>query len=447
MQTGNLPSYTFMQRRRLKKIFLLPILTAFFSVASAQNQESQLLVEQVKILGLRKTNVQVVQRYLSFRAGDVLTPELIEQNQQALQATNFFKQVSFRAEPGSARGQVIVVCEVSERQWPTFEFAGGYSELDGWYFSPLGVRFDNLLGSGHFLGLRLIVGDRVGGANLRFYQPGIFNRSVNFQLDADILGRQLIHYFDQRPSFQNVNSAGLRFSASGARGLGKYLTAGLQFSSAQPDSFATLARQDSTFFVFPEIIAKNLDRKKLNSAWLRVQADTRDNALFPTKGIWGALSFEAVGGDTKFQRTIFDGRVYQKVGLGVLAWRVKAGKTSEATPFYERFYLGGVNSLRSFDERRLTPVGYGTKLFLSNLEYRLPLERDKQGRPRFTGVLFFDAGRINGLKEIIGDDAVKSLGFGVRVKVPVLGLLRMDFAYPEKHPDDFHFYLTLGHLF
>ena len=413
----------------------------------AQAQEGQLIVEQLKILGLRKTSSQVVQGYLSFREGDILTPELIERNYQTLQATNFFKQVSFRSEPGSGRGKVIVVCEVIERQWPTFEFAGGYSELDGWYFSPLGVRLDNLLGTGHWLGLRIIFGDRVAGANLRFYQPNIFNSTANFQFDADITGRQIIHYFDARASRQNIAATGLRLTLSGSRGLGKYLSGGLQFSETQPDSFATLVGKDSTFFTFPEIIAKDLGKKRLSSAWLRLQADTRDNALFPTKGIWGAISLEAVGGDAKFNRTIFDGRVYQKLGVGVLAWRLKLAKTSEATPFYERFYLGGVNSLRSFDERRLTPVGYSPRLFLSNLEYRIPLEWDKQGKPRFVGVLFFDAGRINGLKEIIGDEVVKSLGFGVRVKVPVLGLLRMDFAYPEKHPDDFHFYLTLGHLF
>ncbi len=430
-----------------KRIIHCLLLLLLFCSQWLGAQEGQLIVEQVKILGLRRTNAQIVQRYLSFRAGDVLTPELIERNYQTLQATNFFKQVSFRSEPGSSRGKVIVVCEVIERQWPTFEFAGGYSELDGWYFSPLGVRYDNLFGSGHWLGLRLIFGDRVAGANLRFYQPNIFNSAANFQFDADITGRQIIHYFDTRASRQNIAAASLRLTLSGSRGLGKYLSGGLQSSETQPDSFATLVHKDSTFFAFPEIIAKDLGKKRLRSAWLRLQADTRDDALFPTKGIWGALSFEAVGGDAKFKRTIFDGRVYQKLGLGVLAWRLKLAKTSEAAPFYERFYLGGVNSLRSFDERRLTPVGYSPKLSLSNLEYRIPLEWDQHGKPRFVGVLFFDAGRINGLKEIIGDEVVKSLGFGVRVKVPVLGLLRMDFAYPEKHPDDFHFYLTLGHLF
>jgi len=431
-----------------KNLVRLLAFIAMLAALPAQAQEGRLIVEQVKILGLQKTKPQIVQRYLSFRAGDVLTPELIEQNHQTLQATNFFKRVEFRAEPGTAKGKVVVIIEVDERRRPTFEFAGGYSELDGWFFSPLGVRFDNLFGSGHFLGLRLLIGDRVTGANLRFYQPNIFNSSANFQFDADVLGRQIIHYFDQRQSIQKVNTAGVRLALSGSRGIGKFLSGGYQLYETQPASFARFVHKKDTLYAFPDIIARDLGRKQIGSVWLRLQTDTRDNPFFPRKGVWGALSIEqAMGREAKFTRTIFDGRVYQKIGAGVLALRIKAARASESTPYYERFYLGGVNSLRSFDERSLTPVGYGTKLFLSNLEYRLPLEGGGLRQPRFTGVLFFDAGRINGLKEIIGENVVKSLGFGVRVKVPVLGVLRMDFAYPEKHPDDFHFYLTLGHSF
>jgi outer membrane translocation and assembly module TamA len=38
------------------------------------------------------------------------------------------------------------------------------------------------------------------------------------------------------------------------------------------------------------------------------------------------------------------------------------------------------------------------------------------------------------------------LGFGVRLKLPIVGLLRMDFAYPVPEYD-FHFHLSLGHTF
>ncbi|MGH7451796.1 MAG: POTRA domain-containing protein, partial [bacterium] len=165
-----------------KKFFHLIV---FFSILVmspvwAQEQGGQLVVERIEIQGVRKTKLHVIHRYLSFRAGNVLTPEIIERDSQRLLATNFFKSVDFSAAPGSAKGKVIVNIEVQERRLPTLEFAGGYSELDGWYISPIGVRYDNLFGTGHFLGLRVIIGDRVGGFNFRFRQPNIFNSNLNF---------------------------------------------------------------------------------------------------------------------------------------------------------------------------------------------------------------------------------------------------------------------------
>lgn len=435
------------------KFFILKrfiILAALLAAQSAQAQE--LIIERINIVGARRTKPQVIQRYLSFREGDRITPELIANNYQALVSTNFFKRVEFSAKPGSEKGKVIVVIEVQERSAPTLEFAGGYSELDGWYISPLGVRYDNLFGTGHRLGLRVIIGDRVGGFNFRYYQPEIFNRSLNLQVDFDVLGRDLIHYFDNHQAIQRISTGSLRFSFSGARGFAKYLSAGYQTSAFEPDSTAKFTLNDSTLTSFPAIIAQNLGKKKMGMFWLRLQTDTRDNVFFPRQGIWGALSVEAAdrnfGGDLKFTRMIFDGRLYQKVGAGVLAFRIRAAATSKTTPYYERFYLGGAYSLRGFAERSLTPVGYGTRLFLGNLEWRIPLAGSDPQKPKLIGAVFFDGGSIGTPETKSREDEIFSaFGFGFRWKAPVVGLLRFDFAYPKQRPDDFRFHLGIGHPF
>jgi outer membrane protein insertion porin family len=420
--------------------------------AWAQEPSGRLVVERIEILGARKTKPQVIHRYLSFREGDILTPELIEHDYQSLLATNFFKSVDFSTAPGSEKGKVVVNIEVQERRLPTLEFAGGYSELDGWYVSPIGVRYDNLFGTGHFLGLRVIIGDRVGGLNFRFRQPSIFNSNLNFQLDFDVLGRNLIHYFDDREAIQKAATASLRLSLSGSRGVGKFLSGGYQTSSAEPDSFAKFTRNDSTFRAFPPVIARNLGKKEIGMFWLRLQADTRDDAFFPRRGLWGALSVEVAdpqfGGTTRFTRKIFDGRFYQSLRKSVLALRLKAAATSESTPYYERFYLGGAYSLRGFADRSLTPVGYGTRLFLGNLEWRIPIAGRDPQKPSLVGAVFFDAGSIGVPHTKFADDEIlTTFGFGVRIKVPAVGWLRLDFAYPEKRPDDFRFHLGIGQPF
>jgi len=434
----------------LKKFSLLFILFIFFLARLASAQA--LIIERINIVGARKTKPYVFQRYLSFHEGEAITPELIESNQQTLLSTNFFKQVEFSTAPGSEKGKVIVIIEVREHSAPTLEFAGGYSELDGWYVSPIGVRYDNLFGTGHFLGLRVIIGDRVGGFNFRFQQPEIFKRSVNLQIDFDVLGRDLIHYFDNRQAIQRIAAANLRLTFSGARGLAKYFAAGFQSGAVEPDSTAKLTAKDSTITAFPPIIAEQLGKNEIGMVWLRLQTDTRDNVFFPRRGVWGALSVERAnqnfGEAKRFTRTTFDGRLYQSIGASVLAIRLKTGAASKATPYYERFYLGGAYSLRGFAERSLTPVGYGTRLFLGSLEWRIPLESRDRQKPRLVGAIFFDAGSLGTPETERRDDKIfTTFGFGVRWKVPVVGLLRFDFAYPNDRPDNFRFHLAIGHPF
>jgi outer membrane protein insertion porin family len=422
------------------------------TAALAQDAGGQFVVERIKILGARKTKAPVIHRYLRLHEGGQLSPELIERDQQALLATNFFKRVEFSTEPGSEKGKVIVVIEVQERRAPTLEFAGGYSELDGWYFSPIGVRYDNLFGTGHFLGMRVVIGDRVGGFNTRFSQPLLFNRQLNLQLDFDALGRNLIHYFDGKEAIQEISASSLRVTLAGARGLGKFVAGGYQTITAKPDSFAKFVITKNRTSAFPPAIASQLGETKTGMFWLRLQADTRDNAFFPHRGFWGALTVERAdkkfGGDTQFTRRILDLRLYQNIRRSTLALRLKAATTSAATPFYERFYLGGAYSLRGFAERSLTPAGYGTRLVLGNLEWRVPLGgRDRQN-PNLVGVIFFDAGSIGTPETKRADDeSFSAAGFGARWKVPVVGWLRFDFAYPKQRPDDFRFHLAIGHPF
>lgn len=417
----------------------------------AQEQNGQLIVERIDLLGVQKTKPHVIYRYLSIREGGILTPEMIEQDYQALAATNFFKRVDFSTEPGSEKGKVVVTIEVQERRWPTLEFAGGYSELDGWYFSPIGVRYDNLFGSGHFLNLRLLFGDRVGGLNFRFHQPYIFGSDLHFQLDADVLGRNFIHYFDGQEAVQRVDGAGLRFGLTGSRGLGKFISGGYQISTVTPDSFAVLSANGQRVEDFPPSLADDLGETNIAAFWLRLQVDTRDNVFFTRQGVWGALSVEAAdpqfGGTAQFTRTIFDGRFYQPLKNSVIAMRVKAGSISDTAPFYERFYLGGAYSLRGYAERSLTPVGYGTRLFLGSVEWRVPVSGRHPQKPTLMGAVFFDAGSIGNETKKFGEEIFTSFGFGFRLNVPIVGVLRFDFAYPQQHPEDFRFHLALGHSF
>lgn len=416
-----------------------------FTENSSPNQA--LLIERIEIQGTTKTRHSVIHRYLTMKIGDEITPELIAQNYDALAATNFFKRVDFSSKPGSAPGKVIVVIEVVERFWPWLELAGGFSELEGWYIIPLGVRFDNFFGRGDLGGARFLIADRTGGFYLHYRHPQVFKSAFDLQMELGGTTQRFIHYVEGREVLHEVENGEARIAFIGTRGLARRLSTGFQFNQWRPESEAVFTDNDSTFQLTPPPPAAQLAQKKINRVFVRLQEDTRDDRLFPRRGVWGALDFaladSALGSEVNFTSLTFDGRVYAPLGRNTLALHLKAARVSAAAPFYERHYLGGAYSLRGFAERSLTPLGWGTELLLGQAELRFPVAGNMQ-RPSMSATLFFDIGSLKTPKG--AHDFTSAAGFGFRVKVAVIGLLRCDFAYPLDR-DDYRFHIALGQTF
>ena len=430
-------------------LFVLPRLT------HSQTPDSlrQLIIEDIEIVGNNKTKPGVIHRYLTIRKGDAITAELIDLNYQRLSQTNFFKEVDFYTLPGSEKGKVIVVIEVQERGWVYFQFEGGHNDLDGWFFVPASLRFDNLFGRGNRLGIRLFVGDRISKLSLFYRTESLFDNSAFLDLELLAGDKQFIHYFGSTRAEQEVPFGGFRFKIGGTERFFKHLYFGFRTEGFEPESFAV--RNNGEQVGLPAVIADDLGRNQVAAFSIGLDADLRDNRAYPLRGFWGGVaaewSHDEIGSDVNFSKITFDGRFYRRVWRRqVLAFHLKGGYTTSGSPFYERFYLGGANSLRGHPDRRLTPVGWGTKLILTNTEFRFPLSHKNFPNHSASAVLFFDAGGIwqeNQTPSL--DDFFTSLGFGFRVKLPIVGMTRFDFAIPLQNIDDndFQFHLSFGHTF
>jgi outer membrane protein insertion porin family len=423
--------------------------------AQPVDSTQSLIAEKIELVGNSKTRRAVILRYLTFRVGEPINAEVIEESYQRLSQTNFFKEVTFYTRPGSEKGQVVVVIEVKERRGPYFQLEGGHSDLNGWYFVPASLRFDNLFGRGNYFGLRLFLGDRISKISVRYRNPNLFDQ--NAVLDVELFGggQEFIHYFGSARASQNVEFGGLRFRVAGSQGLAKYLFFAYRAETYEPKPTARLTDTDSTLTVLPADIADDLEKTKVGAFSVGLYADFRDNPTYPLKGFWGALSGELahpeVGSEIRFYKITLDGRFFQRIfGRQVFAFHVKAAYTNRDAPFYERFYLGGANSLRGYPDRRLTPVGWGSKLILTNTEFRFPLSSRNFPNHSASGILFFDAGGIWQAGQTPRlEDLYASLGFGFRIKLPVVGTTRFDFSFPLNKVDqnDFQFHISLGQTF
>jgi len=428
-------------------------------IADPQATQSQeLIIEAIAIKGAFKTKHETVLRYLTFSEGDAIDQQAVEINYKRLVDTNFFKRVYFLTQPGSTKGKVILIIELEERLWPYFEIEGSYSEIDGWYFSPLCLRLDNFFGGGRRNKLRLLFGDRLAGFDFDQYTPYIWSKNLNLNTNFYIMSREIIHYFkygdfqEKQEVTQKVGNVGLKLKYTANHGIWKHFSMFYQLEAIFPDSVFKDKKNGNKLSTIPKIIEEDTTRTSKGLLGFSVTTDTRDNRFYPTSGIWTSLSAEFAspkfGGKLQFQRFMFDFRIYQRVSArNVVALHLRFGNTTGSAPFYERFYLGGANSLRGYKGRSLTPVGWGTRLALGNIEYRFPLKYKDFPKHWLTGVMFYDFGAIGHSFEKFGREELRTgAGFGFRIRMPVLGLLRLDVAYPlETRGSELH--ISIGHTF
>ncbi|MCP5107925.1 MAG: BamA/TamA family outer membrane protein, partial [bacterium] len=112
-------------------------------------------------------------------------------------------------------------------------------------------------------------------------------------------------------------------------------------------------------------------------------------------------------------------------------------------PTYEKFFLGGEQSIRGYDIYRIGPrsesgiVLGGTKAFFVNLEYQIPLNQ------QFSFIFYYDMGNAYDRGVPIRlNDFYSSMGLELKVFVPMLNVpFRLIFAYNPRllQPEDSHF--------
>ncbi len=190
----------------------------------------------------------------------------------------------------------------------------------------------------------------------------------------------------------------------------------------------------------PEIV-NGAGHHTLTTVTVRFQRDTTNHGPITYEGTNSSISFTdagAMGGTVDYDRIQGNWSFYQQLSedlLGrrsVIDFHVEAGDDPRKAPFYERFYGGGIGTIRGFEywgvSPRSEPDGdaVGADFFTTGgVEYGFPLAEDF-----LRGVLFVDAGdyEANMHYGVIRT----AVGFGFRLVLPFLGKqpLALDFGFP-----------------
>lgn len=384
------------------------------------NKGQKVTFEKIIITGNVKTRDKVIRRQLHVHEQEYYSGRKLKRSIRNLNRLDYFEDVRVTTEEGSAKDKIVLNIDVKEKPTGTFSFGGGYSSVEN-LFAMASIQQRNLFGRGQILQLKAEVGGSTNRYTISFTEPYLFDKSLSAGFDLYNWEREYDTYD------KDSKGGGLRL------GFPVFDYTRMYFSYSYDIGNIENVDEDASDLV-KEMTGENVT----SSISTSLRYDSRDRIFNPTEGMDHGLTFQyaGLGGDIAFTKYIAESGVYIPLVWDVVGFlHGEGGYVTEnsggSLPDYERFYLGGMNSLRGFDWREISSydengdeIG-GNKYIQFNAEVLIPLVK-KAG---VVGVIFFDTGNVFKEGEEIEVDAIReSAGFGFRWYSP-MGPIRIENGY------------------
>ena len=397
-------------------------------------------IRNVVVSGNSRTLDRVIRRELYLGPGDLYNLTDLKDSRNALGRTGYFESNTIEEKRIDATTMDLVV-KVKEAPTGNIQLGGGYGSYGGILFN-IGVSDMNLWGSGINIGLNLERSERTAN-----YSVSLANNRLN---DSDFSGNialasNAIEYDDYTVDSKSVRlGVGYRFS--------RYVTGYLGYG------YSSNAYSDV------DLTALTLDQQLLFEDYVKsgftvsLSYDSSDDYYLPREGIIASQSVEyaGAGGDAEFikSRTTFN-LYYGLQEMLDMDWifRYKSRffylDNQGYVPYAERFFMGGMGSVRGYDNYSISPLNSlgqrigGEMTFSNSVEMSFPLMPSAKMRL----ATFLDWGMIgeNSLEEY------KRGSYGVAVEwFSPVGPVQLVFAQPfndELGDDTSAFEFTIGQRF
>ncbi|GAB4364467.1 MAG: outer membrane protein assembly factor BamA [Calditrichia bacterium] len=414
------------------------------------NEGHVVRIKEILITGNTKTNEKVIRREFKIYPGDTFNRAKLERSVRDVWILNYFANVvpDVKLIEGDDK-HVNLEVKVEEKSTDTANMSAGYSQRDG-MIGSLGLSLNNFSlahplsgGDGQRLAFDWYFGKFYRSISLSFTEPWMFNTPT-------LAGFSLF----------NTRSGG-GFYPWDRRVLGGSLQLGRRLR--WPDNYF---RGDWIFRVAETRIFNVRDEELLQSYLFYdrptiqvsitqiMQRDSRDRPEFATRGSVVSLLTELSGGplqgDEDYLKNIFTVEWYTPTFLGLVFYtQTKLGLIQGLyKDFYinrgELFYMGGSGlsfseGLRGYDDGTVGPVTSlnrplgGKSMAKYTAELRIPIAPN----PTIFGLLFAEAGNVwESFSETNMHSLRRSVGFGVRLFMPMIGIIGIDFGYGFDHFDD-----------
>jgi outer membrane protein insertion porin family len=349
-------------------------------------------VRQININGNEKTKDNVVRREIRVDEQDVINTPALKRSFQRLNNLNFFETVEIL--PAQvAVDKVDLNVRVKEKPTGQFSVGGGFSTLDR-LVAIADITEGNLGGNGWMGRIRGQLGQQRTIGTVTFRNPYVNDSLTSMQLDIYETMTNYITYFETKTGASVT--------------LGRYLSEysfGNVSLFAEEMSFKNPAPGvcDPPNPQFP-LVCSQLGNQSTTGFRTSFSRDTRDYNQDPRTGWRGTVGFDLgtpyLGGSNNFYKYYLDVVKYTplpfdtRVGIRV-RYGEAVGIDGHPIPLTERYFVGGINTMRGFVFGRAGPVTTSnsllgaTKQLIFNNDFIFTISTEA----KLNGVIFFDYGK------------------------------------------------------
>lgn len=430
-------------------------------IAYVIDKGHRVVVRNIEFTGHPDTQEHVLRREMRQLEGAWFDSVKIERSKTRLERLSFIQSAPYSiVDVKGSDDQVDIIFNITERLSGNLKAGIGYNGSEVFY--NFGISKDNIFGTGNNLGLSFESSESVKSASINFTDPfyskhGISRSLSAFYSQTDITDDNLSDYI------LNVLGAGISFGVPISEYT--YLNAGINVVRSDFHDTQGSSQEVKNFLYNPPATGtgqspnchtlgtcKVGDGKRYMTYTPEVGAvyDSRNRTIFATRGQRHVLSVQATlpNSDLNFYKASLNNSLYVPSLWGsVLVLRnrlsgahIYGDKHTDLPPF-EKYYAGGVYTLRGFKANSLTNgagtidsnnSAYGANYrWLGSAEYVLP-PTSEASNMRFS--LFFDFGNVFAQVKDIGTKGVRSsAGVAFNWLTPVGSLV---FSYAE--PIDYH---------
>lgn len=392
-------------------------------------------VRRINVAGNNRTRDEVIRREFRQLESAWYDGDKIKLSRDRVDRLGFFTEVNIDTqEVPSTTDQVDLTVTVAEKPTGSVSLGAGFSSTEKVALS-FGIRQENAFGSGNYLATEI---------NTSRYNRTIVVSTTDPYYTADGISRTIdVFHRTTRPYLGDLNAyslvssgAGMRFGVPFSEIDTVYFGANLEQTSIRPGN-----NLPNAYVEYMQQFGYTSNSLPLTVGWAR---DGRDSALVPTRGMLQRFNADlSVAGDARYVRTNYQIQQYtpltKKYTLALnadLGWG--QGLSDRPYPLFKNYFVGGLGSVRGFQQSTLGPSDSTNTLYLGgpkkivlNAEMLAPFPG--AGNDRTLRLFAFtDVGRAFGENEKISFSELRS-SYGIGLSwISPMGPLRFSYAMPMR---------------